>query len=159
MGSEGRMGAMSAARPFEAANGVGESRRKQRMAIGGILGVCAALVAAAVLFTFDPAQYGFYPVCVFHRTTGLLCPGCGASRAAHQLLHGDLIAAMHFNAFFVCSLPLLGWLAVRFAVLKLRNQPATINIQPVWLWSILVLLIVFGIARNLPFAHAAWLAP
>jgi hypothetical protein len=153
------MGAMSAARPFEAANGVGESRRKQRMAIGGILGVCAALVAAAVLFTFDPAQYGFYPVCAFHRTTGLLCPGCGASRAAHQLLHGDLIAAMHFNAFFVCSLPLLGWLAVRFAVLKLRNQPATINIQPVWLWSILVLLIVFGIARNLPFAHAAWLAP
>ena len=106
---------------------------------------------ALVLFFFNPSQFAFYPVCAFHRTTGLLCPGCGSLRALHQLLHGHFAAAFHFNAFLVCSLPFLAWLALRFAMLKLRNQPASITVAPVWLWSALVALVVFGILRNLPF--------
>jgi hypothetical protein len=77
----------------------------------------------------------------------------------HQLLHGHLAAALHLNAFFVCSLPLISWLAMRFAMLKRQKQPANFNIRPFWLWCVLTALIIFGIARNLPFAHAAWLAP
>ena len=50
--------------------------------------VAAALGSGAVLFFFDPAKHGFYPVCVFHALTGWNCPGCGATRAAYQLLHG-----------------------------------------------------------------------
>jgi hypothetical protein len=132
--------------------------RRSRLWTIGLL-TAAAGILAAVLFWFDPSRYGFYPVCAFHRTTGLLCPGCGASRAVHELLHGNLIAAMHFNAFFVCSLPVFGWLSVRYAVSRFRNQPVAFEVRPFWLWSILVAVVIFGIARNLPFAHAAWLAP
>jgi len=118
-----------------------------------------AVLGAGVLFWFDPAHHAFYPVCAFHRVTGLQCPGCGSLRALHQLLHGHFAAAFHFNAVLVCSLPLLGWLALRFAVLKMRNQPATINVRPAWLWCALAVMVAFGVLRNLPFPQLARLAP
>jgi hypothetical protein len=100
-----------------------------------------------LLFRFDPAAHGFYPVCFLHQTTGLQCPGCGSLRAMHQLLHGHLAAAWSFNPLLVSTLPLAAVLAVRFAVLKSKGQDAW-NIPPAWLWSILVIGIAFGIARN-----------
>ena len=42
--------------------------------------VIAVLASGAVLFFFNPSQYGFYPVCLFHELTGLNCPGCGGRR-------------------------------------------------------------------------------
>jgi len=113
----------------------------------------------AILFLFNPAQSGFYPVCLFHQTTGLLCPGCGSLRALHQLLHGHVVAALHFNALLVLSLPVMAWFGCRSIVDNLNHQPADIRIRPVWLWFGLVGLVAFGILRNLPFAQTAWLAP
>jgi hypothetical protein len=118
-------------------------------------------VAAAcfVLFQFDPNQGGFYPICYFHQTTGLLCPGCGSLRALHQLAHGHVVAAVHLNVLLVCSLPLLGWWSIRSAIRKARNQPAHWTVRPAWLWCGLVVLLAFGVLRNLPFGQMAWLAP
>ena len=53
----------------------------------------AALGAMAVIFFFDPVKNNFYPVCQFHRLTGLNCPGCGATRALFALLHGHFLPA------------------------------------------------------------------
>ena len=66
--------------------------------------VVAALGSGAVLFFFDPAKHGFYPICLFHSLTGWNCPGCGATRAAYQLLHGHLLRALQDNALFVLRL-------------------------------------------------------
>ena len=68
---------------------------------------------AATLYRFPPAQYHFYPVCPIHACTGLLCPGCGATRALAAMLHGHFNEALHLNAFFVliivpCALFYLG---------------------------------------------------
>src|ERR1035437_4948003 len=60
--------------------------------------VVAALGSGAVLFFFDPAKHGFYPICLFHSLTGLNCPGCGATRAAYQLLHRPLLGRLPDNA-------------------------------------------------------------
>ena len=123
------------------------------------LAALAVAGGAAVLFLFNPSESGFYPFCLFHRTTGLLCPGCGGLRAMHQLLHGHLLAALRFNALFIVSLPLLGWWMARYAAAKLRHRPASLAVRPVWFWLGLAALVLFGILRNLPFARAAWLAP
>ena len=119
----------------------------------------AVLVGAATLFLFNPAQSGFYPICLFHKSTGLLCPGCGSLRALHHLLHGHVAAAMHFNVLLVLSLPVAGWLGGKFAMAKLRNRPFSFDIAPGALWCGLVVLLLFGVLRNLPFAQQAWLAP
>ena len=48
---------------------------------------------------------------MFLRMTGLECPGCGALRMAHALLHGDLRSAWEYNSFLLLMLPLLAFMA------------------------------------------------
>jgi hypothetical protein len=124
-----------------------------------VIGLLAAL-AGAVLFCFDPARNGFYPVCGFHRTTGLLCPGCGSLRALHHLLHGEFTTAFHFNALVVCAVPLLVCVGVVFGVASWRGQPSpNWFFRSTFLWWALGLVIAFAIARNLPFPLVADLVP
>ncbi len=113
-----------------------------------LAGVAACL--GAVLFWFDPAQYGFYPHCLFYQTTGLLCPGCGGLRAAHQLLHGHWLAALRFNALLVVGLPFLIALGLQWGWRASRGKPLRIPARPLWWWMLLVVLAVFGVWRNWP---------
>jgi hypothetical protein len=117
----------------------------------------AALGSGAVLFFFDPTKHGFYRICVFHSLTGWNCPGCGATRAAYQLLHGHLLRALHDNALFVLMLAALAVWSTRLMVRRRRNQPAPANVPPgVW-WAFLVVVLTFTVLRNLP--AFAWLSP
>ena len=118
-----------------------------------------AAVASLVLFCFDPRQYHFYPVCFFHQTTGLLCPGCGALRALHQLLHGNLATAFRFNPVLIVSLPILAWLGARYGWRKGKNEPASLGLRPLWLWLALVAVLVVSVLRNLPGAPFDMLRP
>ena len=115
--------------------------------------------AGLVLFCFDPRQYHFYPVCFFHQTTGLLCPGCGALRAGHQLLHGHLAAAFHFNPMLIIVMPFLVWLGARYGLQKAKGQPARVGLRPVWLWLVLAAVLVVSLLRNLPGAPFTLLRP
>jgi hypothetical protein len=126
-----------------------------------VLTTCLLLgaVATLVLFFFDPRQYHFYPICFFHKATGLLCPGCGALRAMHQLLHGHLAAAFHFNPMLVVSLPFSFWFGARFALQKARNLPLSLGLRPGWLWLVLAAVLVVSVLRNLPGAPFALLRP
>ena len=119
--------------------------------------VVAVLGSGAVLFFFDPAKHGFYPICLFHSLTGWNCPGCGATRAAYQLLHGHLLRALHNNALFVLTLAALAAQGAWLAVKKIRNQPVAFVVPPKMLWGLLILALVFTGLRNLP--AFAWLSP
>ena len=119
----------------------------------------AAAAVAFVLFWFDPRQYHFYPICFFHQTTGLLCPGCGALRALHQLLHGHLATAFRFNPMLVVSLPVFFWLGVRHCRRIAANQPAAVALHPLWLWLVLTAVLVVSVLRNLPGPLFALLRP
>jgi hypothetical protein len=116
---------------------------------GAVLGF-AILCALAVVFFFNPSANGFYPVCQFHRLTGLNCPGCGATRAFYALLHGNLLLALKNNALFVFSLAALAVWSACFVWKKAWNQQAAIHLPPKMLWSFLAVAIVFTILRNLP---------
>lgn len=75
-----------------------------------IAATAAVIAAATFYFIFDPMQSAWMPQCVFLRTTGFACPGCGAQRAIHSLLHLDFAGAFHANAMLVASLPLVAFL-------------------------------------------------
>ena len=119
--------------------------------------VAAVLGSGAMLFFFDPAQHGFYPICLFHLLTGWNCPGCGATRAAYQLLHGHLLRALHDNALFVLMLAALTAQSAWFVMQKIRNRPVAFMVSPTMLWALLVTVLVFTGLRNLP--AFAWLSP
>ncbi len=132
--------------------------RSSAVLTGLIMGGVLAL-GGLVLFYFDPSRHGFYPVCLFHRSTGLLCPGCGSLRALHQLLHGNLAAAVRDNALLVCVLPFLAGLALRCWLTHARKTSVPWGIRPLWLWGGLAVLLVFAVLRNLPGPAFAWLRP
>jgi hypothetical protein len=114
-----------------------------------------AAAGAAVVYLFNPAEHGFYPVCYFNLMTGLYCPGCGAMRAMHQLLHGNVVEAARLNLLLLITLAALAWSGVRFAVNRRHGQPW--RIPPSWVWGYLALSTVFALLRNLP--EFRWLAP
>jgi hypothetical protein len=126
-----------------------------------VLAMCVLLAALAglVLFCFDPRQYHFYPICFFHATTGLLCPGCGALRGLHQLLHGHLATAFRFNPMLVVSLPFFFWFGTRFARQKAADQPLSLGLRPVSFWLMLTAMLVVSVLRNLPGTAFALLRP
>lgn len=113
----------------------------------------AAALLLMVLFYFDPSRFHFYPLCIFHQTTGLLCPGCGSLRACHQLLHGNWSAALRLNPLFVLSLPSS---AVFLLISRIRKTDFDSNSAAAqlsaWWWVLPLLLLVLGFAvwRNLP---------
>ncbi len=123
------------------------------------LAAAGVLAGAALLYFFPPGQTWFYPRCIFHQVTGLDCPGCGGLRAAHQLLHGHVRAAFALNPLLVVILPMLGWFAVAGAVKSLTGRELSHPFKhPAWVWGLLVLMVVFGVVRNLPASPLAALA-
>lgn len=114
---------------------------------------------AAVLFVYDPARGGYYPVCYFHRWTGLLCPGCGGLRAAHQILHWNWGAAWRLNPLLVCGLPLGAAAGAYRLWARMRHPERSMKLRPGWLWGALFVIVAFGILRNLPVAAHVSLAP
>src|SRR3954466_2106651 len=83
----------------------------------GALATGAVLVGGlAYVGLGDPHRPGFlFPGCPFRMLTGLNCPACGGLRMTHDLLHGDVGAAVVDNVFLLVGMPLLVvWLLVRW---------------------------------------------
>ncbi len=81
----------------------------------GIVLAAATVLAGvfgAIYYFVDPNDTQWMPRCLFHTLTGLDCPGCGAQRMAHALLHGDFSGAWEANSFLLLALPLLLFLLV-----------------------------------------------
>jgi len=57
--------------------------------------------------SYNPLDYAWFPKCPFRTLTGLLCPGCGAQRAVHDLLNLDILSALKENALLVLAFPYL----------------------------------------------------
>jgi hypothetical protein len=118
-----------------------------------VLALVVAAGAAVVLYVFDPARQQVFPVCNFYRMTGLQCPGCGMTRATHQLLHGRIGAAFYYNALYVVLLPGLmvwaGWW-VRQWWRAQPLSPGTVRRQSRLAGGLVAALVVFWVLRNCP---------
>jgi len=116
----------------------------------GWLALAGAVGALVVVWGVEPQGQFFYPRCWLHQSTGLLCPGCGATRALHALLHGDLRTAWTLNPLVVALLP-VGWAYGAHAAWAWRTGRRWM--PPLGARHLVVLTavaFVFGIVRNLP---------
>lgn len=125
-----------------------------------LAGVALATTAAVTLSVFDPATSGVFPPCPIRYLTGWYCPGCGSLRALHQLLHGNLRAAWALNPLTVILLPFLVYGAASYLRFEIRGKYLPRVFLPAgYIRALCAVIIVFGVARNLPFHPFNLLAP
>ncbi len=77
-------------------------QRKFRAILASIF--VALLTGVALLPLASPPSLLSLQTCAFKGVTGLPCPLCGGTRAAHAVLRGDLARAMYLN---VAALPVV----------------------------------------------------
>jgi hypothetical protein len=118
--------------------------------IGLVLLGPLAIVLLGLLWWFDPSEVRL-PLCSFHALTGRDCPGCGATRATHELLHGHLRAAWRYNALWVLLLPVAIYAAISEVRFLGVGHPLPGNLpRQKWFWvAIVAAEIVFFVLRNL----------
>ncbi len=123
-----------------------------------VVGACAC--ASVPIYVANPSDVGFYPRCPIHSLTGFYCPGCGTTRALHQLMHGNLGAALRLNPLTLLLLPVLAysWLSFTLEVFKGKALP---NIFGARLITALLIgtTVAFAVLRNIPNYPFTLLAP
>jgi len=115
-----------------------------------LLGV-AAVVVFLVLSAFKhPSDYGVIPTCPFHAGTGIYCPGCGSMRATHYLVTGHPLTSLRYNPLVLLVLPLLVYSAIRWFGQVFLHREFPFPCQTGVYWAVVIIFLVFFIARNIP---------
>lgn len=124
--------------------------RKQEWIPLGILLILGAAACVVLLLAPPGSPHAkWLPRCMFHKLTGLYCPGCGATRALSALLHGDLKTSLHNNALLIP-------LGIMLFVLIAKPE---ISIKRPVAFAIIAIVLCFTVLRNIPAAPFTCLAP
>lgn len=125
-----------------------QRRRQAHIALAAAVSAMAAV--AAMLYRYPPETNAFYPQCPFHALTGLLCPGCGTTRALAALIRGHLADALHLNPLAVVLLPILAAYGVAAYWRALSGAPSSWpRIPNAAVAALLIVMLVFAVVRNL----------
>jgi hypothetical protein len=118
-----------------------------------VVGIWLLSIAGAIyLFVFEPGRSGFFPVCVFRSLTGLTCPGCGTTRALHEITHGHFKAAFMLNPLLLLASPFLIYAFLRYSVIVMRGGVPRKNALPApYVYAIFFIVVGFWVFRNTPF--------
>jgi hypothetical protein len=101
------------------------------------------LLGVAVVFVGVP--------CPLHLTTGFYCPGCGTGRLFWNLAQGQLVASYYANQLVFILLPVLVLIYLHHLYFMIRQRHlVSPKLQTVVYIILSVLLIAFGILRNIP---------
>lgn len=142
----------------------GHGRVAPRTSVGGVrrallpiaVGAGGLSAALAVQLVFDPFRT-HVPLCLVNHLTGIECPGCGAIRAVHSLLAGDLLLALRSNLLITLAIPLVGIGLGAWAVRRARGLPVRPLPSNRAMLVLVGVVLLFTVLRNLP---AFWfLAP
>jgi hypothetical protein len=121
---------------------------------GSALGMAGLI---AVVCFLQPGTTLWLPPCPFYRLTGLYCPGCGSTRMLYFLVHGHPWMAFRQNALAMIMLP-----GVIYAMVREVAKPSSAVYawtSPRWTTAFCLVVVLFTVARNLPFEPFCSLAP
>lgn len=125
------------------------STKIQRISSAGA--VVALTVSSVAVWYFDPAKSDLFPACMLLSMTGFACPGCGLTRGFHELFHGRLIPALDFNLLIPVWAFIFGYLWISLLMLAVRGRSLPMWMKdPKFLWAFMVVLLTFGVLRNIP---------
>lgn len=111
----------------------------------GLASGALAIGALTYVGLVDPHRPGaLFPACPFKLLTGWNCPACGGLRMTHDLLHGEVSAAVVDNVFLLIGLPLLAIWAVW------RRRRGQRVFTPAVIVVIAIAMLGWTVLRNLP---------
>ncbi len=102
-------------------------------------------VIALVIYFFIYKLTGFAIQCPIHYITGYYCPGCGITRLLFSLIKLDFYQAFRFN-------PLVFILIILYIIYFVIKYLFKVNIKipNKVMYSLIVILLIYGILRNIP---------
>jgi len=126
--------------------------------VGPLLSIAGLTAATVALHVRDPHVSHSWGVCPLYALTGVYCPGCGGLRGVNDLSNGHLGQAASSNLLLVLAIPFavvffLRWSYGAWTGREVRPVPA---IPRSVTTAVIVLVVAFTVARNLP---GSWLAP
>lgn len=95
-----------------------------------VLAAGAIATVGVAQLVFDPFRQDV-PLCPVHAMTGLICPGCGMTRAVHALVSGDVLLALRSNAMVLVLLPVVAVAWWRWFRARLRGAARPMPPDPV----------------------------
>lgn len=110
-----------------------------------------ALAAVAILLFYglnDPATMPA-PRCLLKSIIGYDCPGCGAQRALHALLHGHIGQAWHYNPALFFLVPLAALYGVHEFLGYRNRRLESLLYHPAMLYGLAAALLLWWVVRNL----------
>lgn len=120
----------------------------------------AFILMLSLYFFIDPSTTAFFPKCPFLSLTGIYCPGCGSQRAIHHILQGHILTGIRHNYMFLLVIVVLSYQAIIFIINKLGKKTYNNLLhKSKTTYTILVLVILFWIMRNIPYFPFMELAP
>jgi hypothetical protein len=132
----------------QAITNVSEGVSGRIMAAASVVGMAGGFTLVAA---YNPTEVHFFPVCPLYELTGFACPGCGLTRGFHALFHGDWPAAFGFNALLPVWAVVIAYVWVSLVVYAVRGRGLPMwPTSPTFLWTFMIALLVFGVARNIP---------
>lgn len=120
-----------------------QKHAKQWRCAGILLGIGFAYY---LLIQFTP----FHLFCLFQRITKLACPGCGITHFLVRLLHFDIPGAVQENVAVAGLILLWGPLLFIRVIWHPKWLQKNGRFERVLAYICVVLLLLFGILRNLP---------
>lgn len=116
------------------------------------------IILILFLYAFIYLKYNVGIPCIFFEITGLYCPGCGITRAIISLIKLDFIQAFRYNPLIIVVFPFLLIYIIYSTHCWLFDKKNSLHKIPnSILYIILIIIILFGILRNIP--HFSYLAP
>lgn len=114
-------------------------------------GAVTMLAGVAAVWYFEPATSGIFPACPLYTMTGFACPGCGMTRGFHALFHGDILTALDFNALIPLVAIFFGYWFLSLVLTAVRGRGFGFGKMSAGLvGTTFVLLLIFGVVRNIP---------
>ena len=90
--------------------------------------------------------------CAFKTLTHLNCPSCGVSRMCVSISHGDIKSAFYYNQVLIFLTPLIALYYIFYQIRYiLTGQRKISKLENNTMILIIVVLVIYGIVRNLPF--------
>lgn len=115
-----------------------------------VLRTAAILSSAGGAYGILLHYTGIGLVCPFNFVTGWKCPGCGVTHMCLALLQLDFRAAFMANPALFLSAPLLMIIFVSYLIGYIMTGKRQMRFwQNVVLWICIIILVLYGIARNI----------